>query len=62
MLHTETDLDKLTAQSIDTVRRWLRVSTSMTTAKNPAAERLSAVLSDDKGDRKSTRLNSSHNA
>ena len=42
MLHTETDLDKLTAQSIDTVRRWLRVST-MTTAKNPAAERLSAV-------------------
>ena len=49
MLHTETDLDKLTAQSIDTVRRWLRVSTSMTTAKNPAAERLSAVLSDENG-------------
>ncbi|WP_208091481.1 bifunctional proline dehydrogenase/L-glutamate gamma-semialdehyde dehydrogenase [Brevibacterium pigmentatum] len=49
MLHTETDLATLTAQSIDTVRRWLRVSTSMTTAKNPAAERLSAVLSDDNG-------------
>ena len=49
MLHTETDLDKLTAQSIDTVRRWLRVSTSMTTAKHPAAERLSAVLSDENG-------------
>jgi RHH-type proline utilization regulon transcriptional repressor/proline dehydrogenase/delta 1-pyrroline-5-carboxylate dehydrogenase len=49
LLHTETDLATLTAQSIDTVRRWLRVSTSMTTAKNPAAERLSAVLSDDNG-------------
>src|SRR5699024_8988822 len=36
-------------RSIDTVRRWLRVATSKTAAKNPAAERLSAVLSDDNG-------------
>ncbi|UVI36895.1 bifunctional proline dehydrogenase/L-glutamate gamma-semialdehyde dehydrogenase [Brevibacterium spongiae] len=49
MLHTDTDLEALTARSIDTVRRWLRVATSKTTAKNPAAERLSAVLSDPNG-------------
>lgn len=49
MLHTDSDLDQLTSRSIDTVRRWLRVATSMTTAKNPAAERLSAVLSDPNG-------------
>ncbi|MCI4012864.1 bifunctional proline dehydrogenase/L-glutamate gamma-semialdehyde dehydrogenase [Brevibacterium sp. ZH18] len=49
MLHTDTDLDTLTSRSIDTVRRWLRVATTKTAAKNPAAERLSAVLSDPNG-------------
>ncbi|WP_413336462.1 proline dehydrogenase family protein [Brevibacterium sp. GP-SGM9] len=49
MLHTDTDLDQLTTRSIDTVRRWLRVATTMSGAKNPAAERLSAVLSDPNG-------------
>ena len=49
LLHTDTDLEQLTDRSIDTVRRWLRVATSKTAAKNPAAERLSAVLSDDNG-------------
>ncbi|QQB15617.1 MULTISPECIES: bifunctional proline dehydrogenase/L-glutamate gamma-semialdehyde dehydrogenase [Brevibacterium] len=49
MLHTDTDLEQLTAASVDTVRRWLRVATNKTAAKNPAAERLSAVLSDPNG-------------
>ncbi|MGO2647985.1 MAG: aldehyde dehydrogenase, partial [Brevibacterium aurantiacum] len=49
LLHTDSDLDQLTSRSIDTVRKWLRVATSKTTAKNPAAERLSAVLSDPNG-------------
>ncbi|WP_209325627.1 bifunctional proline dehydrogenase/L-glutamate gamma-semialdehyde dehydrogenase [Brevibacterium renqingii] len=49
LLHTDTDLDQLTVRSIDTVRKWLRVATAKTAAKNPAAERLSAVLSDDNG-------------
>jgi RHH-type proline utilization regulon transcriptional repressor/proline dehydrogenase/delta 1-pyrroline-5-carboxylate dehydrogenase len=49
LLHTDTDLEQLTARSIDTVRRWLRVATTKTAAKNPAAERLSAVLSDPNG-------------
>ncbi|MDX5028748.1 hypothetical protein, partial [Streptococcus suis] len=48
-LHTDTDLDQLTTQSVDTVRKWLRVATNKSAAKNPAAERLSAVLSDPNG-------------
>lgn len=49
MLHTDTDLEALTTRSVDTVRKWLRVATNKTAAKNPAAERLSAVLSDPNG-------------
>ncbi|WP_309131857.1 bifunctional proline dehydrogenase/L-glutamate gamma-semialdehyde dehydrogenase [Brevibacterium sp.] len=49
MLQTDSDLEQLTRRSVDTVRRWLRVATEKTTAKNPAAERLAAVLSDPNG-------------
>ncbi|GAA1999367.1 bifunctional proline dehydrogenase/L-glutamate gamma-semialdehyde dehydrogenase [Brevibacterium samyangense] len=43
------DLDRLADSAVATVRRWLRTSASASVAKNPSAERLSAVLSDPNG-------------
>ena len=44
-----TDLTRLTEAAVARVRRWLRISAGTPAARTPAADRLSAVLSDPNG-------------
>lgn len=45
----DTNLTAITEAAVDRVRRWLRISAGTPAAKDPAAERLAAILSDPKG-------------